>query len=173
MRAIPERRLDKKIIGVWRLSALISMLLVALCLFIPLIIVWLALSSELSGAELQQASAVITVLAIVFAAVSIALIIVFVVVYPSIRYARWRFEVFEEEIDIYKGIVWRKRTIIPLIRVQNVDTRQGPILRANGLAAFTVSTAAGGHDIPGLAVAEADELRDRVAILARIAQEDV
>jgi membrane protein YdbS with pleckstrin-like domain len=46
-------------------------------------------------------------------------------------------------------------------------------MRANGLASFTVATAAGEHAIPGLMVEEADALRDHVAILARIAQEDV
>jgi membrane protein YdbS with pleckstrin-like domain len=96
-----------------------------------------------------------------------------VVVIPKVRWIRWSFEVYDEEIDIYRGIFWRRYIIIPLIRVQNVDTRQGPIMRANGLASFTVATAAGEHEIPGLKVAEADALRDHVALLARIAQEDV
>ena len=70
-------------------------------------------------------------------------------------------------------IVWRKRIVIPFIRVQNTDTRQGPIQRAFGLASVTVATAAGEHEIPGLASAVAEQLRDKAAELARIAQEDL
>ncbi|MFR1640197.1 MAG: PH domain-containing protein [Eggerthellaceae bacterium] len=63
--------------------------------------------------------------------------------------------------------------VIPFIRVQNTDTRQGPILRAFGLSSVTVATAAGEHEIPGLALDVAEQLRDRAAELARLAQEDV
>lgn len=62
---------------------------------------------------------------------------------------------------------------MPFIRVQNTDTRQGPILRAFGLASVTVSTAANNHVIVGLDVQVADQLRDRAAELARLAREDV
>ena len=50
---------------------------------------------------------------------------------------------------------------------------QGPILRAFGLSSVTVATAAGEHEIPGLALDVAEQLRDRAAELARLAQEDV
>ena len=78
-----------------------------------------------------------------------------------------------EYLDIARGIIWRKRFIIPFIRVQNTDTRQGPVLRAFGLSSVTVATAAGEHEIPGLGMEEAEQLRDRAAELARLAQEDV
>ena len=99
--------------------------------------------------------------------------IVWLVVLPPIRYARWRYEVSEDYLDIAKGIIWRKRYTIPFIRVQNTDTRQGPILRAFGLASVTVATAAKEHEIPGLQFDAAEQLRDRAAELARLAREDV
>lgn len=95
------------------------------------------------------------------------------VVLPPIRFVRWRYELSSDYLDIARGIVWRKRFIIPFIRVQNTDTRQGPILRAFGLASVTVATAAGEHEIPGLGSDVAEQLRDRAAELARLAQEDV
>ena len=76
-------------------------------------------------------------------------------------------------LDIAKGIIWKKRYIIPFIRVQNTDTKQGPILRAFRLASVTVSTAAGSHEIPGLDMEEAENVRDSAAEFARIAREDV
>ena len=104
---------------------------------------------------------------------TIGLVVLFIVFIPKIRYARWRWGVTDEFLEIAKGIIWRRRTVIPFIRVQNTDTRQGPLMRAFGLADVTVSTAAGEHVIPGLAVADAEALRDRAAELARIAREDV
>ena len=63
--------------------------------------------------------------------------------------------------------------LVPLVRVQHVQTKQGPILRAHGLATVTISTAGESFEIPGLAEDAANELRDRVAELARLAKEDV
>ena len=95
------------------------------------------------------------------------------VVLPPIRYQRWRYQLTEDYLEIALGIVWRKRFIIPFIRVQNTDTRQGPIMRAFGLSSVTVATAAGNHEIPGLDVEQAEQVRDRAAELARLAREDV
>jgi membrane protein YdbS with pleckstrin-like domain len=55
-----------------------------------------------------------------------------------------------------------------MVRVQHVDTSQGPIMRAFGLSDVKVSTAAGVHAIPALADHDADALRDRIAVLARV-----
>ena len=109
----------------------------------------------------------------IIAAVWALCLVVWLVVLPPIRYARWRYQLSDDYLDIAKGIIWRKRFIIPFIRVQNTDTRQGPIQRAFGLSSVTVATAAGEHEIPGLASEVAEQLRDKAAELARIAQEDV
>jgi membrane protein YdbS with pleckstrin-like domain len=136
-------------------------------------IITLAVYSSSSAPGDEAVAFVLGVITICLAALAVVALIVFVGIVPKIRWIQWSFEVYDQEIDIHKGIFWKKRIIIPLIRVQNVDTRQGPIMRANKLASFTVATAAGEHEIPGLTVEEADALRDHVAILARIAQEDV
>ncbi|MDR0347837.1 MAG: PH domain-containing protein [Coriobacteriales bacterium] len=172
MRALPTRKLDRRITRVWRLSAIFNVLLWSLLVLVPLAIVWLVLGSQ-RGEEYRTAADVLGYVLFAVAVLAVLAFIIFVIVIPKVRWIQWSFDVYDEEIDIHKGIFWRKRIIIPLIRVQNVDTRQGPVMRANGLASFTVATAAGEHEIPGLEVAEADTLRDHVAVLARIAQEDV
>jgi membrane protein YdbS with pleckstrin-like domain len=100
-------------------------------------------------------------------------LIFLLVILPPIRFIRWRYELSNDYLDIARGIVWKRRTIIPFIRVQNTDTRQGPLLRVFKLASVTVSTAAGEHVIPGLDLATAEAVRDKAAELARIAQEDL
>ena len=163
MKQPPANQLDPRVRNVWRINDAIWIVALFICLAItPLILM----------ASPSTAGIATTLLAIV-GICFVAALVVWLVVLPPIRYARWRYEVSEDYLDIAKGIVWRKRYTIPFIRVQNTDTRQGPILRAFGLASVTVATAAQEHVIPGLRFDVAEQLRDRAAELARLAREDV
>ncbi|MDR2108759.1 MAG: PH domain-containing protein, partial [Coriobacteriales bacterium] len=142
MRALPTRKLDKRITWVWRASALINTLVCAAPVVGALVAARIVLGFN-AGAGAAFAAFVFNVLILVGLLLAVLALVVFVGVFPKIRWLQWRFDVLEEEIDIQKGIFWRKRIIIPLIRVQNVDTRQGPVMRAFGLASITVATAAG------------------------------
>lgn len=86
---------------------------------------------------------------------------------PELRWRRWRYEVREEEVDLMRGAFVVRRTIIPIRRVQHVDTESGPLQDSLGLAAVTFHTAAGGVGIPALGKGEAERVRARVAELAR------
>lgn len=97
----------------------------------------------------------------------------FIFLFPAIRWKRWRYEVFEQEIYIQYGILIVSRTLVPMIRVQHVDTKQGPILKQFQLASLTISTAATTHVIPALPEEEASNLRDRISALARVDEDDV
>ena len=100
-------------------------------------------------------------------------LLLFVIIFPYIRWKRWGYEVREAEIEIQRGLFIVKRTLIPMARVQHVDTTQGPLLRMYGVADLTISTAATVHIIPAIALNEADELRRRISTLARMAKDDV
>lgn len=162
MRDLPANQLNPKIKNVWRINDAIWITLVFLCCFVPFGI----------AALVDPAPWIVFVLAGI-ALAYVLMLVVWLAVLPPIRFVRWRYELSDDYLDIAKGIIWRKRYIIPFVRVQNTDTRQGPILRAFGLASVTVATAAGEHEIPGLAAEVAEQLRDKAAELARIAQEDV
>ena len=163
MRPLPENKLDSRVKNVWRINDGIWITL--LCAMIVGPVQFMRLSPGL----VDTAHAITLVGGIVWA----VLMVLWLGVLPPIRYARWRYHISDDYLDIARGIVWRKRFVIPFIRVQNTDTRQGPILRMFGLASVTVSTAAGRHEIPGLDAGEADVLRDKAAELARLAREDV
>jgi len=105
--------------------------------------------------------------------VGLVLVYVFIYLLPKLRYRRWRYEIFEQEIYIQRGILIMKRTIIPMIRVQHVDTEQGPILKRYSLATVQISTAATTHLIPALREEDASDLRDRISTLARVEEDDV
>ncbi len=79
----------------------------------------------------------------------------------------------EEEIELQHGMFILTRTLIPMNRVQHVDTIQGPVLRKYGLATVVVHTAATAHQITALEEEEAEKLRLYITKLAKAADEDV
>jgi membrane protein YdbS with pleckstrin-like domain len=89
------------------------------------------------------------------------------IVAPELRWRRWRWEVREHEIDLQRGILVVRRTLIPMARVQHVETERGLIGQALGLATVKIHTAAGSHEIPLLRDYDAGMMRARIAELAR------
>ncbi|MDI6402593.1 PH domain-containing protein [Balneolaceae bacterium ANBcel3] len=92
---------------------------------------------------------------------------------PQLRWKYWRYRVDEHEIELQRGLFVRRQTLIPIKRVQHVDTRQGPLYRFFDMAAVTISTAGDIHEIPALTLPVADELRKTISKYARIAREDL
>jgi membrane protein YdbS with pleckstrin-like domain len=94
-----------------------------------------------------------------------------VLVVPELRWRRWRWEVREHEVDIRRGTITITRTLVPMLRVQHVDTHRGVLEQMLGLATVVFHTAAGENRIPALPLAEAGRVRERIAELARTADE--
>lgn len=163
MRPAPSQKLDPKVKNVWRISAVIWTVIIYAVCTVPFAIMGAV------GDDMDWASLV----ALIETAVFVVAFIVFAFVVPPLRYIRWSYQLDPEFLDIEKGIIWRERTIIPFIRVQNTDTQQGPLMRAFHVSAVTISTAAGEHQIPGVDESQAAALRDKAAEFARIAREDV
>ncbi|MFM9105530.1 MAG: PH domain-containing protein [Chloroflexota bacterium] len=86
----------------------------------------------------------------------------------ELRWRWWRWSVERDEIDLASGWFTRRRTLIPMARVQHVDTTTGPVERRLGLATVVLYTAAGASVIPALAEEEAAAVRDRIAALANL-----
>ncbi|NYF25953.1 PH domain-containing protein [Sporosarcina sp. JAI121] len=159
MRAQPVNRISEKGLKVWRLYGIMQTGLLLLVL--------------LGGGVLAYIFEAPRWFYIVAAAVVIVFAYFFIYLFPKVRWLRWRYEVRESEIELQHGIFIVKRTLIPMVRVQHVDTAQGPILRRYNLGEITISTAATNHTIPALVMEEADELRSRISVLARVAEDDV
>ncbi|SNR41893.1 PH domain-containing protein [Halorubrum vacuolatum] len=91
------------------------------------------------------------------------------VVHALLRYRRWSYEIREDELYLDRGVITQVRTTVPLVRIQHVDSRRGPIERAVGLASCVVYTAGSrGADvrIPGLTPDGANDLRGELKRLA-------
>jgi len=106
-------------------------------------------------------------------AFSMVYLLLAVFIIPPLRMRYWRYEIRENEIDIQHGILIITRTLVPMVRVQHVDTEHGPILRHYGLATLRVSTAASNFHIPALSKEIANALRGEISTLARVSDEDV
>jgi membrane protein YdbS with pleckstrin-like domain len=102
---------------------------------------------------------------------ALALAVLLVGVLPTLLWRRWRYEIRPLEVDLQRGLVRVTRTLVPMARVQHVDTRRGPLQRRLGLSTVVFYTAAGPNEIPQLAEKTAAEVRDRIARLTRIADE--
>ena len=159
MTQLPAHRLDPRMLRVWRISDVVGIVAVA----VLAVVAWLIVRHL--GGDVFWVYLVAGVIEVIFVAG--------LLISPPIEYATWRYDVTPTDVDLYHGVFVKKRVLVPLVRVQHVQTKQGPILRAHGLATVTVSTAGESFEIPGLAEADAEALRDRVAELARLAKEDV
>ncbi|MER2260438.1 MAG: PH domain-containing protein [Psychrobacillus sp.] len=159
MRKEPINRISIKGLRVWRIYGIIQTLVVLL------LGVGTGVINYFTGDYIW--------LYIVAGAVVLLFGYLFIYLFPKVRWSRWRYEVRDQEIELQHGLFVVKRTLVPMVRVQHVDTEQGPILRKYDLAAITISTAATSHTIPALITEEADELRGRISVLARVAEEDV
>ncbi|HSH24638.1 MAG TPA: PH domain-containing protein [Massilibacterium sp.] len=158
MRNEPREKINIRAIKVWKKTALLSLLI---SLLIPI-----GISIGVYFFEWKM-----WIPFVVLAIILLYFMIDFFIFIP-LRYKRYRYEVNENEIYIQYGIWFITRTVIPMVRVQHVDTIQGPFLRKEGLATVTVSTAAGGASIPALTEEDANDLRDQISILARVVDED-
>jgi uncharacterized protein len=112
-------------------------------------------------------------LIVTVSAAILVLYILSIILMPYLSWKNWRYAVDEKEIDLKRGVIFKTRTLIPLSRVQHVDTRQGPLLRWYDLSSVTISTAATTHEIPALDSVIADRVRRQISTYARLAEEDV
>jgi uncharacterized protein len=123
----------------------------------PAAIATFAIAGALAADVLMWAARAAAVLAMVVAGV----------VVPLLRWRSWRYEVRDEELDLLRGAVVVTRTLVPMTRVQHVDTRRTIIGDLFDVRSVAVHTAAGSNDIPALRPGDAAAIRDRIAQLAR------
>ena len=152
MKDEPAERLDPRAITLWRITGLLNLF--------PLLI-----GAGFAAWALMRYGSVSSFVAVVPVLVVLALGVVVVGVAPALRWSRWRYEIRPDEIDLQRGILWMGRTLVPLARIQHVDTRQGPLQRRFGLSTVVFYTAAGPNQIPELSTPVAAEVRDRIAVL--------
>ena len=157
MRAEPKERLDSRAKSLWRITGTLQAL--------PI------LAGGVFGTYVLLRAGVPGYLSLLPVLGTAALAVLLVVVLPPLLWRRWRYEIRPLEVDLQRGLVRITRTLVPMARVQHVDTRRGPLQRRFGLSTVVFYTAAGPNEIPQLANETAADVRDRIAELTREADE--
>jgi membrane protein YdbS with pleckstrin-like domain len=169
MQEEPGKRIHKNAIKAWTVNALI----VGLIWFIPLVFFVVLSIGGTVNTDLKWYQGIDW---FVFSLLLIGALFMYLLIgllYPKLRWQRWKYDVSEKEVDLLRGIIIKKRTLVPINRVQHVDTRQGPVYRRFGLSSVTISTAATTHETPALDDETANELRNTISALVRKVKGDV
>lgn len=154
--AEPQKRLSKHAVKVWLIGEMIGN-------FIGLIIlgVLFYLDYYFSWKEwIGWILIVVTALAFLGA--------IWGFIHPFLLYKNWRYDADEEFLHLKSGAITETHQLVPMTKIQAVETEQGPILRKYGLRSVSVQTMGSSHTIPALPQEIAIELRNQIAQYAKV-----
>lgn len=83
-------------------------------------------------------------------------------IYPLIEYRQWEYMLSDEKMEITHGIFFIRRDIIPVIRIQNITVKQGPVYRQFDLHSVEIALASGTFEIVGLSIETAEDIAEKV-----------
>lgn len=153
---IPQKRLSKDAIKVWIISDVIEILIIFIVLG-----VLLYLDNRFSWKEwigwILMAITTIAVIGTVWSFIR-----------PFLLYKTWRYDVNEEFLQLKSGVFVEKNQLVPMTKIQAIATKQGPLLRKYGLCSVSIDTMGTSHTIPALPKEVAVELRNQIALYAKI-----
>ncbi|WP_334077767.1 PH domain-containing protein [Paenibacillus sanfengchensis] len=95
-----------------------------------------------------------------------------VFIHPFLLYARWRYEVSEQFLQLKYGAFTVTNELVPMTKIQSVATKQGPLHRRYGVCSVTVKTMGSSHTIPMLDHDVAKALRNQIARYAKLKEVD-
>lgn len=105
---------------------------------------------------------------------AVVYLVAFVVVEPLWRIRVHRWEVTDDAVYALTGWVVREWRVAPMSRIQTVDAVRGPIEQLLGLSTLRVTTASskGAIDIGGLDKQTAEQVADRLTVIAQLTPGD-
>lgn len=77
---------------------------------------------------------------------------------PFFEYKQWSYRINEEEIFFKEGVFFIRSVTIPIVRIQNIKLKEGPINRMFNLASVKIGTAGGEFEIPNLNKSEVEKI---------------
>ncbi|MCJ0933219.1 PH domain-containing protein [Virgibacillus halodenitrificans] len=154
---LPTRKLENSIVKVWRMSAAIEegigLLLLAVLLYLDYYFAW---------------PAWIGWILIVFLLLTFVYSVWSVIIRPYYLHKNWRYDLNEAFLQLKSGAILEQHQLIPMAKIQAVSTKQGPLLRKYGLFSIEIMTMGTSHTIPGIPEKTAIEVRNQIAIFAKV-----
>ncbi len=98
----------------------------------------------------------------------ILIVVIIVAAFTPRRVRAIGYRLRDDDLLFRRGIMFLRFVAVPYGRMQLVDINRGPLDRALGLSGLRLVTAAASSNVtvPGLPMADAEELRDRLVELA-------
>ncbi len=93
---------------------------------------------------------------------ALALLLAYVLAAPQIFYARYRYRITRDKVDVRYGILVLRHIMVPIERVHQVEVTRGPIDNMLGLGHVNITTAGGTATIRYLEIDEAEKIADRL-----------
>lgn len=150
------KSLDKKSINVMRINALISGIIILIIVIGAVLIMTSESKENLFNLGFYLGGGLIAIL-----------VLINIIVFPIIRYKRYKYLVTDEKVEVKKGLFLITRSIIQIKRIQKIELSNGPIDRLFGLSNVNIFTAAGVVDIKFLNNDEAENIVEQVNALLK------
>lgn len=74
--------------------------------------------------------------------------------WTTLDFRRWRWRLTDDLLEVRRGVIVRKTSLVPRSRIQNVTTTVGPLQSRFGVVTMTVHTA--GTRTPNVAIQDLD-----------------
>lgn len=91
---------------------------------------------------------------------------------PVLLHRYYRYSADEDFLQLKSGAFHEVHELVPMAKIQAVSTNQGPILRRYNLYSLEIETMGSTHGIPALQKEKALELRNMIAVYAKIREVD-
>ena len=153
----PKKKISKKAINVWRITDLLQNL-------IGLIIIGALIFSYHHFDWTNWIGIILYTLL----GIAVLITIYELTIRPVLLQRTWRYDIDEHYIQLKHGFINRRALIIPMSRVEYVNTNQGPILRYFDLSVLTIGTITSANKIPAIPTTEAQEIRELIVHLAEL-----
>ncbi|GGB12601.1 hypothetical protein ERX37_10350 [Macrococcus hajekii] len=144
------KKVDASAVKVWRLANAIWTFIL-LALLVGLVLIKFIFFNWLPDYLIYMMGGLIMLQAIWFIGIE-----------PLIAYRTHKYELKASELVTRSGIFIKKETIIPFVRIQNVETQVGPIMKRYHLKSVEVTTAGGGTVIELISAEEAESIKKMI-----------
>lgn len=143
-------QIDPRAVTVWRITGLITTLIIAVVLAIVV-----TLKLKYFDWIPWWVIGIITVLLMVQ-------LLWQVLLQPITAYRAFRYQLGDADLIIENGIWIKQQVVLPFVRIQNVETTVGPLMKRYGLKSLVITTAGGSETIGLLNEEVAEQLKQEI-----------
>lgn len=86
---------------------------------------------------------------------------------PNIAYRTFHYQLGDADLMIEKGIWFKQKAVLPFVRIQNVETSVGPIMKRFRLKSLVITTAGGSETIELLNEQVAEQLKQEITLIIK------